>query len=169
MANDNYNSEFILKNGWPCFDGLILNNLPCPKKFYLRLRIKEIKNPNVSVFCTPAFPPLFVSSLYFTDLFFFFVSEQINLHMKVWLIWWLEKHNMYYVLANFDVSKICRTHRSTFLQSLDGGIMMDIFVSKRNIVINVLYYTVSKTISFLMKLSWTPCIQMFASFLNYSN
>ena len=21
MANDNYNSEFILKNGWPCFDG----------------------------------------------------------------------------------------------------------------------------------------------------
>ena len=86
MANDNYNSEFILKNGWPCFDGLILNNLPCPKKIYLRLRIKEIKNPNVSVFCTPAFPPLFVSSLYFTDLFFSF--SYLNKSTCIWKYDW---------------------------------------------------------------------------------
>ena len=73
MANDNYNSEFILKNGWPCFDGLILNNLPCPKKYYLRLRIKEIKKPNVSVFCTPHSRPLFCQlSVFYRSFFFLF-------------------------------------------------------------------------------------------------
>ena len=86
MANDNYNSEFILKNWWPCFDGLILNNLPCPKKFYLRLRIKEIKKPNVSAFLHPVFPPLFVSSLYFTDLFFSF--SYLNKSTCIWKYDW---------------------------------------------------------------------------------
>lgn len=70
MANDNYNSEFILKNGWPCFDGHFEQS-PLPEEILPTITYKRDQKTQCKRVLHPAFPPPFLSALCILQIFFF--------------------------------------------------------------------------------------------------
>ena len=86
MANDNYNSEFILKNGWPCFDGHFEQS-PLPEEILPTITYKRDQKTQCKRVLHPAFPPPFLSALCILQIFFFSFSY-LNKSTCIWTYDW---------------------------------------------------------------------------------